>query len=177
MEFRKKPVVVEAIQFTGENIREILNFIKEQGGCWQDGKIIIFTLEGNMIATQMDWIIKGVNGENYPCKPDIFEKTYEPVKENQPQSVEGWEERFVRLAYPVVHSNTSPEKDGEYLDSLKQFIHQLLAHQQSELLETVKAIVERASAHNCEGMLGQCPYCLKIESIINAVNSLSNNKS
>lgn len=45
-----------------------------------EGKIYIETLEGVMTATEGDWIIKGVNGEFYPCKPDIFEKTYEPVE-------------------------------------------------------------------------------------------------
>lgn len=77
--FRKKPVVIEAIQFKGdENLIECLSFLDGQkaGG---DDSIIIMTLEGDMRASKGDYIIKGVNGEFYPCKPDIFEKTYEPA--------------------------------------------------------------------------------------------------
>ena len=78
--FRKRPVVIEAIQFTGKNDAECLEFCQ----CAKDPEeskpsLIISTLEGNMICSIGDWIIKGVNGEFYPCKPDIFEKTYERV--------------------------------------------------------------------------------------------------
>lgn len=62
--FRKKPVIIEAYQV--------------------DKEMIIHTLEGPLRAAPGDWIITGVNGEQYPCKPDIFEKTYEPVDENVP---------------------------------------------------------------------------------------------
>ncbi len=79
MKFRKKPVVIEAMQYIGSNWREILEFIGEKSGYWNDGKIVIYTLEGNHNATEGDWIIKGVKGEFYPCKPDIFEETYEAV--------------------------------------------------------------------------------------------------
>lgn len=61
MKFRKKPVTIEAYQ--------------------TDVSLDIETLEGVMHASPGDWIITGVNGEKYPCKPDIFEKTYEPVEE------------------------------------------------------------------------------------------------
>lgn len=87
MKFRKKPVVIEAVQLTHESFSEV----KE----WCGGKtwscppmravtgISISTLEGDMGAHFGDWIIKGVNGEFYPCKPDIFEKTYEPVEDKK----------------------------------------------------------------------------------------------
>lgn len=92
--FRKKPVVIEAVQFDGRNGTEIMLFVgkrlnhsappdgmeKEAEAIPLDAyRIEIPTLEGTMTATKMDWIIKGVNGEFYPCKPDIFEKTYEPA--------------------------------------------------------------------------------------------------
>jgi len=88
--FRKKPVVIEAIQWTGKNLREIISFTglhdSARKWSWEEyEKVVnndglkIFTLEGKMNADINDWIIKGVNGEFYPCKPDIFEKTYEPV--------------------------------------------------------------------------------------------------
>lgn len=93
--YRKLPVVIEAIQWTGENTNEILEFIgvagyytdyrkigEENGVVVYDtqipgGAICIRTLEGDMYATVGDYIIKGIQGEFYPCKPDIFEKTYE----------------------------------------------------------------------------------------------------
>lgn len=79
MKYRKKPVVIEAIQWTGGNITEVCNFLPKSG--WTLGKgINIETLEGTMRADKGDYIIRGVNGEYYPCKPDIFEKTYEPVE-------------------------------------------------------------------------------------------------
>jgi hypothetical protein len=76
--FRKKPVVVEAIQWTGENTDEVEHFL--QGfGYPQHRYVPIATLEGVMNADIGDWIIKGVKGEFYPCKPDIFHVTYELV--------------------------------------------------------------------------------------------------
>lgn len=80
MKFRKKPVVIEAIQFLGnseeveEFVGKLLNYLIGKG-------LVIPTLEGDMYASYGDWIIRGVNGEYYPCKPDIFEKTYERVEE------------------------------------------------------------------------------------------------
>ena len=84
--YRKKPVVIEAIQFIDEptKIEELSRFIDNQDlrVSYKDAenpKLIIETLEGEMQASIGDYIIKGVNGEFYPCKPDIFEKTYEEV--------------------------------------------------------------------------------------------------
>ena len=75
--YRKKPVVIEAIQWTGENLLEICNFTGRCGGeLLKNGEIYIDTLEGVHHASVGDFIIKGVNGEFYPCKPDIFGKTY-----------------------------------------------------------------------------------------------------
>lgn len=90
MKFRKKPVVIEAIQYTKYNRQEIEAFIGkeleenlESETAYVAGiappifSLNIETLEGVMKANEGDWIIRGVNGEFYPCKPDIFEKTYE----------------------------------------------------------------------------------------------------
>ena len=80
-QFRKKPVVIQAMQLT----EDINNLLVIKGWCnaksGADGSLKIETLEGVMTAVTGDWIIKGVNGEFYPCKPDIFEKTYELVKD------------------------------------------------------------------------------------------------
>lgn len=81
MKFRKKPVVIEAVQFSGDvGAPEIMaldlacEHVPGVGDC-----MLIRTLEGTMRATPGDWIIRGVKGELYPCKPDIFAATYEPL--------------------------------------------------------------------------------------------------
>jgi hypothetical protein len=83
--YRKKPVVIDAMQWdpsTKEGIADGLRFVKVGAGLLPgpDGQILtIKTLEGIMETQPGDWIIKGVKGEFYPCKPDIFEATYEEV--------------------------------------------------------------------------------------------------
>ena len=79
--YKKKPLVIQAVQWTGENNIEILNFCSR---CYitSSGKtkdLVITTLEGDMSAAVGDYIIKGVKGEFYPCKEDIFDLTYETV--------------------------------------------------------------------------------------------------
>jgi hypothetical protein len=75
--FRKKPVVVEAIQWTGDNLAAIYAFVGSSATYTSEGDMMIHTLEGDHHAIPSDWIIKGVRGEFYPCKADIFERTYE----------------------------------------------------------------------------------------------------
>jgi hypothetical protein len=81
MKFRKKPVVIEAVRWDGSNgAYEAVKALDENGAVsFEHGGLHITTLEGTMHADIRDWIIKGVKGELYPCKPDIFEATYEPV--------------------------------------------------------------------------------------------------
>ena len=88
--YRKKPVVIEAIQFidTPERLEELSNFIDNQllrvDYKNPDKPVLkLQTLEGEHLASVGDYIIKGVKGEFYPCKPDIFEMTYEKVKESE----------------------------------------------------------------------------------------------
>jgi hypothetical protein len=89
MQYRKKPVVIEAMRFTNGNAEEVASWC---GGKWEEEDGIAFakgetqllwlkipTLEGVMIAGTGDWVIRGVKGEFYPCKPDIFDATYEAV--------------------------------------------------------------------------------------------------
>lgn len=86
MKFRKKPVVVEAVQWVGTNGREIDEFVSRnpQGRTRTfrplPDRLFIATLEGEHRADVGDWIIRGVAGEFYPCKPDIFALTYEAVE-------------------------------------------------------------------------------------------------
>ena len=83
--FQKKPVVVQAIQHNGskDNLAEILRLGPNIGVLPEDADgtfcLQIVTLEGTMTAHPLDWIIQGVHGEIYPCKPDIFAETYEEV--------------------------------------------------------------------------------------------------
>lgn len=77
--FRKKPAVVEARRFTGTNAREIEAFAGDAVGIFE-GWFTVYTAEGNMNGVIGDWIIRGVKGEFYPCKPDIFAATYEEVE-------------------------------------------------------------------------------------------------
>lgn len=75
MRYVKRPVEVEAIQWTGDNLEELQDFCRI---ClYRFGNLYIQTQEGRMRANLGDWIIQGVAGEFYPCKPDIFEATYE----------------------------------------------------------------------------------------------------
>ena len=87
--YRKKPVVIEAVQYEGD-FQVIDKWLNDLGypeddgpGVWQndDESIGILTLEGEMRGNVGDWIIRGVKGEFYPCKPDIFEATYELVED------------------------------------------------------------------------------------------------
>ena len=75
----KRPIEIEAILFDGNNRNEIANRGENiHWGCDLDGEyIMISTLEGDMKAIPGDWIICGIQGEFYPCKPDIFKETYE----------------------------------------------------------------------------------------------------
>lgn len=86
MNYRKKPVVVQAVQWMGNNWEAIANFHRGDAFTMTsipDGKglaaLNVSTLEGVMVAMPGDYIIRGVAGEVYPCKPDIFAKTYELV--------------------------------------------------------------------------------------------------
>lgn len=78
--YKTKPCEIEAIQWTGKNIIELLDW--GQGEIlWNDvDDLFIDTLEGRMKANINDYIIKGLRGEFYPCKPDVFEKKYEKIK-------------------------------------------------------------------------------------------------
>ena len=85
MRFKKKPIIVEAIRWDGtmESTNRVAAFGGEKVAWWSNcSKMRCETLEGPLTVSVGDWIIKGFKGEFYPCKPDIFEATYEPVEEN-----------------------------------------------------------------------------------------------
>lgn len=86
MKYRKRPVVIDAMQFTGigkGRFKNLLQFCPILKTIYDGRKIaylLIPTLEGSMKCNPNDWVIKGVQGEFYPCKPDIFKQTYEKVE-------------------------------------------------------------------------------------------------
>ncbi len=88
MKFRKKPVVIEAMQLLRSEENAVREWIESNGGecmSWLPERahgrmfagLLISTLEGQVCASYGDWIIRGIKGEFYPCKPDIFDATYE----------------------------------------------------------------------------------------------------
>jgi hypothetical protein len=82
--YRKRPIVIEAIQYTHANAPEVLGWMgmgNTLAQTWEDEAISIPTPEGVMRASPGDWIIRDIQGEFYPCKPDIFEATYELADE------------------------------------------------------------------------------------------------
>lgn len=81
--YRKKPVVIEALQYHGQKSLSLLVPWIGESATFSEGKLQILTLEGPMTVSKGDFVIKGVNGEFYPCKPDIFNKTYDLVKETK----------------------------------------------------------------------------------------------
>ena len=86
MKFIKKPVAIEAIEWDGTNFSELQEWVGSDFGGIYDmtdsaPSLVIKTLEGKHLARMGDWIIKGVKGEFYPCKPDIFKQTYYTEKE------------------------------------------------------------------------------------------------
>ena len=83
-DFRKKPVVISAVQWNGEDAEydAIERLAAQAASCTislADGELYIETLEGTMSADFGDWVICGVKGEMYPCKPDVFAQTYDPA--------------------------------------------------------------------------------------------------
>lgn len=83
--FRKRPLVIDAIQWTEDNKNEVLEFVGEDGyyteliGAREGPAFVLQTLEGRAFVMPDDWVIRGIKNEIYPCKPDIFEETYEEV--------------------------------------------------------------------------------------------------
>lgn len=86
--FVKKPIIIEAINYDGTNKVEIQEFMDRYIDDTQDKQLKIETLEGVMLANVGDYIIKGVTGEFYPCKPDVFTKTYDKIDERYNQKAE-----------------------------------------------------------------------------------------
>ena len=85
MKFRAKPVEIDAMLWTGSNAGKICEFMKVTMVAWDSllsgGTLYLNTLEGTMEAEAGDWIVRGLNGQFYPCKPEVFTMTYVPVED------------------------------------------------------------------------------------------------
>jgi len=140
----KKPVEIEAIQFTGENHQEIIDFTGGKATLSKKtpyNNLKIHTLEGKMTAIPSDYIIKGVNGEFYPCKEAIFKKTYKEVVE------ETFVDRLIKEKNELEERVT---KLGAFLDStnfqkLDKRQRELLQEQHTYMLVYLHVLVERIS--------------------------------
>lgn len=112
-QYRKKPVTIEAVQFDGLNPTEIKDFVGEN--CEVEiydnevtppvARIVIHTLEGDMEVSKGDYVIKGVKGEFYPCKPNIFERTYESEEPDK-----------ILEEAALLYSSPMGRKDPEHLE-------------------------------------------------------------
>ena len=80
--YRKKSVEIDAIRFNDRDLLQLVGFANDGSVVLKNGTVYIRTLEGDMRISNGDYVIKGVNGEFYHCKPDIFEKTYERVTDD-----------------------------------------------------------------------------------------------
>ena len=128
--FVKKPVVIEAIQYDGANITEVESFVGAKlPSVWlsvEDTQLVIPTLEGDMKVSKGDYVIKGIKGEFYPCKPDVFKSTYNVVEDNNGILSEG--EKRVRTNFNVSAAKT--------VDTAKQLMAEainLLSRDQNDI--------------------------------------------
>ena len=119
-QFTKKPVTISAIQWTGDNLPAVIEFTGKhpRWGDWfadmgeyiahvrSDGnRFKIFTLEGVMDALPGDWIIRGVQGEHYPCKPDIFAATYDPAELQERRKADSQAQATLKRLAVILHGS------------------------------------------------------------------------
>ena len=128
----KKPIVIEAVQYNGNNVQEILNFCGGTAVVGMLNEITIITLEGPLHVSDGDFIIKGVEGEFYPCKPDIFEKTYDVVEDGV---------RLQTFGEKAVGITFNPSSSDEVHEA------KMLAAKQIDLLEKVHIKLTNDSAN------------------------------
>lgn len=128
----KKPIVIEAVQYNGNNVQEILSFCRGTAVVGVLNEITIKTLEGPLHVSEGDFIIKGVEGEFYPCKPDVFEKTYDVVENAERPQTFG--EKAVGITF-------NPSGSDEVYEA------KMLAAKQIDLLEKVHIKLTNDSAN------------------------------
>lgn len=110
MEYITKQVIINAVQWTGKNVEEIKEFFGENKDySFENDDLFINTLEGTMLASINDYIIKGLNGEFYPCKPDIFKKKYEIREAEDEKPVEN-------SSFKIIFNNYNFQEEKEAYD-------------------------------------------------------------
>jgi len=125
MKYRKKPICVEAIEWTGANVDELDQFMGNKSYSLTDGQLYIETMEGTLRVGKGDYIIRGIKGEYYPCKPDVFLETYEPVDSDELNA----EQTSQNTSIPVVPLNIiidaiemASDEWNQYLDIEKMAV-------------------------------------------------------
>lgn len=132
--YRKKPVVIEAIQWQG-NFDEIEKFVGGDAES-RNGELIIATLEGPLHASHNDWIIKGVKGEFYPCKPDIFKATYDIVEDKTAR----WEDAIANAKFMLEEYKKIPSGGFGAITITQTIIRYENGERTDELLEELEGI-------------------------------------
>lgn len=136
MKYRKKPVVIDAVRWEGITVRDMEEFSRETGFpkfsvTYRDGRhgCVIPTLEGHHFAERGDWIIRGVNGEYYPCKPDIFAKTYESADQGERPEflVPAPSHQSPTISSPEQQKERDQVRDTK-ADSLEQALENIIKH-------------------------------------------------
>nr|WP_275344879.1 hypothetical protein [Enterococcus faecium] len=154
MKYRKKPVIIEAVQFNRSKaernvakyypmVTDMARLTTARGTEEREGRFFISTLEGNMTVKDGDYIIQGVEGEFYPCKPDIFEKTYEvasqpPQLNDNQKIVFEWlkSETILTREAPILSVNAFSDKNllGKLPDKVRKAYKLLTYKQEFEAL-------------------------------------------
>ena len=159
-QFRKKPIVISAIQWTGENLVDVIHFTdgrppnnksSHAGMMWdqyvdvvrKDG-LKIFTMEGKMDASIGDWIIKGVKGEHYPCKPEIFALTYDDASAST-DLAQSAVAAALEAALAIAHEYVDPDDEVSLAIGIRALITQ---PQHDALAAHVAAEVAKARAED-----------------------------
>lgn len=161
LRFTKKPVTIEAIQWTGKNLRAVITFTDgppdtrstHAGMAWEayadlvarDG-LKIYTLEGKMLANVGDWIIRGVKGEYYPCKPDIFEATYSQASKETDLPCQGDKDSRRLLSLEMAHKEWSEKTEWVQRTATTSELGKHRADVLRERIETLRTQVEALRA-------------------------------
>ena len=158
--YKKKPVVIEAIQYTKLNKDKLIKFL----GLSKENnleELIISTLEGDMKASYGDYIIKGVKGEFYPCKPDIFKETYEEVKEE--------EETIVESIMVLIEKEVELQLEKYPLTMISHFIcclnPKMIEQLRGELEELSSKKITEIKAINIQGIIVVLYSFMKLENL------------
>ena len=177
MKYMKKLIIVDAVQRTGNNIEEIKSFLDENGGVYTitSNGFIISTLEGDMLASLGDYIIKGVHGELYPCKPDIFKETYDQVNIEIKGKVNITDNDNTKIIYNKIVRDNVPEIIKEkhekaivkyrVITDKKELIKALC----NKLIEEVNELAEASDEIDSEYMSELCD----VHDILNEIDSIS----